>query len=100
MSGRMNGPQRRKIVESFLREDNPDAMFLDGLDGAIVGTVTRLSKPTLVAYDMHRIIAILMRRGFTYEEAIEWFAFNIEGSWVGENTPVLLTRVKDLEGIV
>jgi len=95
MNERMCARTRRKILEGMILDDNPQAMLMDGYDGAIIGTASRLSKPTLVAYDSSRILSILRRRGMSHEEAVEWFEFNIAGAWVGENTPVLIRRVED-----
>ena len=36
--------------------------------------------------------------GMTPEEAIEYFYFNIVGSWVGETTPCFMTEM-DKEGV-
>ena len=32
----------------------------------------------------------------TYEEAVEYFEFNVIGAWVGEQTPMFLTKGEDL----
>jgi hypothetical protein len=45
----------------------------------------------IVVYDSAKVIDILIERdGMTHEEAEEFFSFNIEGAWVGEQTPVWL----------
>jgi hypothetical protein len=31
----------------------------------------------------------------SYEQAIEYFDFNIACAWVGENTPIFLETIKD-----
>ncbi len=40
-----------------------------------------------VLYDRSKCIEILMRDGCTYEEAVEYFEFNVSGAWVGDRTP-------------
>ena len=66
---------------------------MDGLDDAIVGmsdvwvgntTVERL------VYDGEKIIACLMAQGMTEEEAYEFADFNITGSYMGPQTPVIV----------
>ena len=73
-----------------ISEDYPDLMTADGFDEAIVGVVERIGM-TAVCYDKDKIIEILMKDGdMLYEEALEYFYFNIQGAWVGEHTPVFL----------
>jgi len=60
----------------------------DGFDEAILGTAKRCGQTDIIAYDVAKIIDILMTRdGMDYEEAIEYFEFNILGGWHGEGTP-------------
>ena len=70
-------------------EYNEDALIADGLDEAInLGPVA--------AYSVEKIYGILMTRdGMTYEEAIEFFEYNIKGSWMGEYTPVYIYTNED-----
>ena len=66
-----------------------DLLKADGLDDAIIGIGCRCSKPDIIAYDVDKVIGILVDRdGMTYEEAEEFFDFNIAGAWVGESTPI------------
>ena len=66
-------------------------LIADGLDDAILGVGSRCGQPDLVVYDESRIINILMERdGMSYSEALEFYEFNIKGSWVGDDTPIWL----------
>jgi hypothetical protein len=68
-----------------------DILTANGLDDAIIGVGTRCGQPPLAVYDVSKVLDILVDRdGMTYEEAEEYFGFNIEGAWVGEQTPVWL----------
>ena len=50
------------------------------------------NRPPLATYDRDKCIEILVKRDeMTYEEAVEFFEFNVSGAWVGENTPIFLT---------
>lgn len=70
---------------------NPEALFADGFEAALVGYVTQGNK-ILAAYGEEACINILMNRdGMTWDEAREHFDFNVAGAYVGENTPVFLT---------
>ncbi len=74
-----------------IAEMNPDALLCDGFDDAIIGLASRVGMTLVVAYDTNKIIDILMKRdGMDEEEALEYFYFNIEGAWMGENTPVFI----------
>jgi hypothetical protein len=35
----------------------------------------------------------LIKEGMSEEEAEEYFQFNVEGAWVGENTPIFLEKL-------
>lgn len=72
-----------------LREENPDAIILDGYESAFVGIARRCGQPSVAAYSYSKIIDEL-RREMSYDEAVEFFEFNIGGAWMGENTPVFI----------
>lgn len=72
-------------------EINPAALFCDGYDDAIIGTAERFGMEPVAAYDYDKVIAMIVKSGCTQEEAIEHFAFNVIGAWVGETTPVFVT---------
>ena len=67
-------------------EQYPDEEFLsaDGFEAAIIG----VSDGRLV-YSVQRCIEILMIRDeMSYEDAIEYFDFNVRGAYMGEKTPI------------
>tara|TARA_R110000823_G_scaffold189138_1_gene321028 strand:- start:144 stop:383 length:240 start_codon:yes stop_codon:yes gene_type:complete len=68
----------------------------DGFNDAIIGVGSRCGKDDILVYDNDKIISILMKKdGMTFEEALEYFHFNILGSWVGEGTPMFLRKIED-----
>tara|TARA_R100000544_G_scaffold35750_1_gene23328 strand:- start:995 stop:1249 length:255 start_codon:yes stop_codon:yes gene_type:complete len=70
-------------------EYNEEALIADGLDEALIGVAERINLGPVAAYSVEKIYEILMNRdGMTYEEAIEFFDYNIKGAWMGEYTPV------------
>jgi len=90
-----------------ISEINPDALICDGFDEAIIGMAERIDLGPIVAYDKDKIIEILMRDmdvkqddvedGRTIEEAkfdlaLEYFDFNILGAYVGEYTPIFISK--------
>jgi len=65
----------------------------DGYDEAIIGPAYIWRDSTHVSvlvYDAEKIREILMRDGMNAEEAREFIEFNIEGGYLGEQTPVLV----------
>lgn len=64
-------------------------MKADGLDEAIIGIGSRCGSSDVLVYDASKVVEILMRRdGMTRDDAMEFFSFNIEGAYVGEQTPI------------
>lgn len=79
-----------------IAEENPEALFADGLDEALVGMAVRCGQPALAVYDYARAVEVFMTRdGMTYEEAVEWMDFNVVGAWMGPHTPVWLRRPEE-----
>jgi len=64
----------------------------DGFDEAIVGFAQMFGKDGFViVYNASKMVEILMERDeMTYEEAVEYFEYNIQGAYVGENTPIYM----------
>jgi len=80
----------RKEIE-LTYQDIP-LLFADGFDKAIVG-VSRTFNKLSIAYDTNKCIKILMSRdNMTQLEAIEYFEYNIVGSYMGEHTPSFIER--------
>jgi hypothetical protein len=65
----------------------------DGYDEAIIGPASIWRDSTQVSvlvYDAEKIREILMRDGMDAEDAREFIEFNIEGGYLGAQTPVLV----------
>jgi hypothetical protein len=72
-----------------LAENYPDLLCCDGLDEALIGVAHRFGMEPVALYDRAKVIEVFMTRdGMTWEEAEEFFSFNVIGAWVGEMTPV------------
>ena len=66
------------------------AIVSDGLEEAIIGQTTRNGENVL-AYSADKIIDILVKRDeMEYQEALEFYEFNIGCLYAGERTPVLI----------
>ena len=97
-------------IREWVAEYNEEALIADGFDKAIVGMCERFGSDPVVAYDRDKCIEILADefsknddidpyngQPFNdpdidfYEEAEDYFSYNVIGSYVGENTPVFIT---------
>lgn len=78
-----------QIIESY-----PDEEFLsaDGFDDALIGVAAiKQTAQFVLVYSRMKCINILMERdSMTYEEAEEYFDFNVEGAYMGEKTPIFV----------
>lgn len=80
------------MTREEIAEINPEAILCDGFDDAIIGMAERINLGPVVAYSVEKIIEILMQRDeMEYEDARDYFSYNILGAWVGENTPIFIT---------
>ena len=77
-------------------EYNEEALICDGFDEAIMGVAERINLGPVAAYNVEKVLEILMERdGMSYEEALEFFQFNIIRGWHGEYTPVFIYTNED-----
>jgi hypothetical protein len=77
----------KEKVEDILGEDE-NVLLADGFDDAFVGIGRQFGRPIAI-YDRTKCIDIL-QEDMSEEEAEEYFQYNVEGAWVGENTPIFL----------
>lgn len=84
----------REELIAELAEKNPDALLADGFEEALLWLTN--SEPYRAVYSTPKCIQILMDRdGMSHEDAIEFFEFNVIGSYLGKGTPVFL-EIPDL----
>ena len=69
------------IVDRYTEEE---ILIADGLDKAIIGIDEHSMR---LIYSYTKIIQILMD-DMTREEAIEYFEFNIQSAYLGDQTPI------------
>jgi len=77
-------------ILTFIEENYPETEILlaDGFEKAFLG-IGQQFNTYFAIYDKNKCINILSK-DMTYEEAVEYFQFNVVGAYVGENTPVFL----------
>lgn len=84
-------PPEGVVWREMIEEMNPDALFIDGCDLAIVGYVEQAGA-VLAAYDKLLLIDVFMRRdNMTHEDAAEHVDFNIACAYLGKYTPVFVS---------
>ena len=81
----------RKTITEFCEENDIEVLFADGFDDAIIGLIRSFNEYK-VLYDTDKVISILSKT-MTEDEAVEYFEFNIIGSYMGENTPAFTENV-------
>ena len=83
----------RDEIQAWLVDTYPDETFLlaDGFEVAFLGVVYGKLRTPIACYSREGCLSILVSRdGMTEEDAEEFFAFNVEDAWVGDQTPVFL----------
>lgn len=73
-----------KIVEWFPEDE---VLVADGFDDAIIGIDSNSMR---LIYSVTKCIDILSKE-MDEEEAVEYFDFNVRGSYVGKKTPIWCT---------
>lgn len=71
----------------------------NGFDDAILGVAAMPSttgKTNVLIYGGHKMRAILQERdGMSWDDALEYIDFNIEGAYIGEDTPLIMWDLPD-----
>tara|TARA_R100001460_G_scaffold95099_1_gene137241 strand:+ start:65 stop:310 length:246 start_codon:yes stop_codon:yes gene_type:complete len=66
----------------------------DGFDSAIIGTAERCNMDTVIAYDLTKMVKILVARDdMSVKEAHEYLQFNVIGAYIGEYTPIIVNKM-------
>lgn len=84
--------KRDELVE-FTGDEELLFMDPERFDAAIVGYVEGIGRADVVCYDKHKVLEILMEDGMSWEEAGEYYNFNVVGAYMGEKTPVFLEAI-------
>jgi len=64
-------------------------LLADGFDDAFIGVGQQFNNLVGV-YNKDKCLSILKDQGMSYEEALEYFDFNVTGSYVGPQTPIFM----------
>lgn len=82
MSNQVEEPKKKELLAKFPDEE---FIFYDGYDKAIIGVSDNLE----VVYSFEGIISILTQ-SMEYEDAIEFFDYNISPMKLGDKTPIIV----------
>ncbi len=82
-------------IRNRLAEQNPEMVFMDGHDDALIGSCLGFDRPPVACYDIDTILKAHIKEGMTPDEAWEYFEYNQLGAYVGEGTPVFLFKDKE-----
>lgn len=63
-----------------------DILLADGFNEALIGVTTK----NIAVYDIDKCFKVLIKQGMSEEDAIDYFYFNVEGAYVGEQTPIYI----------
>jgi hypothetical protein len=89
----------KHIAQTLHREGRKflvmEAVLIEGHDNALIGLASRCGGEPVALYDPDIIIDNLHAQGMVQEDAKEFFEFNIEGSYMGEHTPMFLTKLEE-----
>ena len=72
-----------EIADTF---DSP-MLRIDGFDDCCIGVE---DNQCVFVYDSDMIVEKLIDQGMVYEEAVEYFCFNIACAYMGKGTPLLI----------
>lgn len=86
----MTDELRREHITDLAIALDIQVIFLDGHDDALLGLVDLGDGTTVVAYSTKLILEKLVKDGMSWDEAIEYFEFNIQGAYFGDSTPVYI----------
>lgn len=86
----MRADQKREAVFNTLESRGLKAVLLCGYDDAIIGLRDTDVGGASICYDTAKILKALVKTGMNYDEAVEFFEFNIEGAKFSEGNPTFI----------
>lgn len=79
---------KRSDIEDYAKQSGENLILIDGHDDAIIGICQKFNSVS-VLYDKDKIIKKLAKH-MDYDDALEYFDFNIVGAYLGDETPTFL----------
>ena len=78
-------------LEMLVGYDIDEFAFYEDYNDAFVGVINLFGEEPRVCYDYEKVISILISQGMSNDEAIEYFEYNVIGTYCGEHTPCFIT---------
>ena len=80
--------KKEKLSRHLIADLNPEALFADGFDGALIGYD---SDGFCAVYDYDKCMGILTKKNeMDDQEAHEYMEFNVVSAYVGDFTPMFI----------
>jgi hypothetical protein len=78
-------------LDEWANNNYPDMEILipSGLEEAFLGVAFQVNTHIPI-FSKKKCLEILMDQGLSSSDALEFFELNVQGAWVGENTPAFL----------
>lgn len=61
-------------------------------DSAIIGVSESCNRQPVIAYDRDVILEILVSDGMSFDEALEFYEYNMLGTYIGVSTPTFIDQ--------
>ena len=88
----MTNKQINNYLEEHYPYDKDKILLADGFEDAFLGVVESFGTVPKACYDTVKCLDTLtVRDNMTYEEAVEYFNYNVNQAYVGEHTPAFMT---------
>lgn len=78
-----------ELTREVINELAEGAVILEGFDDCIIGISEEFGNGPRIVYSKNKIIQKLMV-GIDYEEALDYYYYNILGGYFGEQNPIFL----------
>jgi hypothetical protein len=89
----MPSEDAQAVIDEIAAIDE-NILVADGFEEALIG-YAGVNGCTVALYDRDKCLSILVKRdAMTYVEAEEFFEYNVEGAYVGPNTPLFATILR------
>ena len=88
---------RKKWIEEVVDEmGDGEVLTADGMDDAIIGLWITSPNGPVVVYSIEKCIQVFMKRDeMCYEDACDFFEYNVAGSHVGPRTPIYISTPEE-----
>jgi hypothetical protein len=78
-------------LDDWVSENYPDQEILiaNGFEEAFMGVAVQFDNHIPI-FSKSKCLDILISQGMSYDEAVEFFDFNVQNAWHGSNTPAFI----------